>query len=74
MIYRDGMACGYVNRAGFGYTVQQGIAFGYIALDNGETPSQVVKQARFEIDVEGDMVPAAPHLKPIYPGKAYLTC
>ena len=60
-----------MNRAGFGYTVQRGLAFGYIALENGESPSDVVKNCNFEIDVAGSMVPADPYLKAILPGKTY---
>merc|ERR1719489_134675 len=69
VIYRDGQVVGYVARAGFGYTVNKTLMFGYVALrSDGEKPSDVIKKSSFEIDVMGQLVPAEPHLTAILPG------
>ena len=71
IIYKDGKIAGYVARAGFGHTVQKGLLAGYVSLDDGESPLDVVQNSRFEIEVMGVLQPATAHLNAVLPGKEY---
>ncbi|MBT4888496.1 MAG: FAD-dependent oxidoreductase [Rhodospirillales bacterium] len=62
-IFRDGEWVGYVTSGGYGSTVEQSIALGYIkpeALDEG---------AEYAVEILGNMRPAQLHLSPLYDPK-----
>lgn len=68
-IYRDGRAVGYTTSGGYGHTVGAGVALGYVT-DDGRGGRRVVESGRYEVNVSGDLVPAAVHPRAAYdPGR-----
>ncbi|MEM7201107.1 MAG: FAD-dependent oxidoreductase [Planctomycetota bacterium] len=64
-IYRDGERVGWLTSGGYGYTVGKPIGYGYVRRDSG-VDRDFVLSGRYELEVAGDMVPCAVHLRPLY--------
>jgi 4-methylaminobutanoate oxidase (formaldehyde-forming) len=65
-IYRDGIRVGWLASAGWGYTVEKNIGFGYVRdATNGVDPDFVLSGS-YELEVATERVPAAAFLKPLY--------
>ncbi len=69
-ILRDGKFAGYLTSGGYGYTLGQGIGYGYVRNAEGVT-SDYVEAGSYELVVATRKVPAKAHLGPLYdPGNA----
>ncbi|MGE3172014.1 MAG: FAD-dependent oxidoreductase [Planctomycetota bacterium] len=64
-IHRDGKRAGWLTSGGFGYTIGRPIGMGYVGAPGGVTGEEVLA-GRYELEVAGDLVPAVPHLRPLY--------
>ena len=73
VLHRDGSnIVGYIKRAGFGYTVNRHIGYGYVEIDESErvhsakeTLNKLMKSI-YEIEVMGKRVKAEPFYKALY--------
>jgi len=66
-ILRDGKAVGFVSSAAFGHTLGCPVAMGYVKRDDGHALDNAwLANARYEIDVAGERLPATLHLKAPY--------
>ena len=73
VIYKDGSkVVGYIKRAGFGYTVNRHIGYGYIEIEKADRKStskdtiQELLKSSYEIDIMGKRVVAEPLVKAAY--------
>jgi 4-methylaminobutanoate oxidase (formaldehyde-forming) len=64
-IYRDGKPVGYTTSGSYGHTVGGAIAMGYVNHPDGVTP-EFIKAGRYEININGQRVPATAHLRAPY--------
>jgi len=65
-IFRNGQRVGWLTSAGYGYTVQKSIGYGYVRdPENGVDADQVLSGA-YELEVATERVPASVSLKPLY--------
>ena len=64
-IFRDDRRCGWLTSAGWGYTVGKSIGYGYVRNEDGDDADYVLG-GRYELEVAGERVPAAPFLQPPY--------
>jgi 4-methylaminobutanoate oxidase (formaldehyde-forming) len=64
-IYRDGQRVGWLTSAGFGYTVDLSIGYGYVRNPDGVT-ADWVRAGRYELEVATERVPADVYLRPLY--------
>jgi 4-methylaminobutanoate oxidase (formaldehyde-forming) len=67
-IYRDGQRVGWLTSAGFGYTIDRSIGYGYVRDPVGVDRAHVLS-GRYELDVAGERVPAEVFLEPPYDPK-----
>ena len=56
-LYRNGIAVGYVTSAGWGYTVEKNIAYGYVKNDEG-VDDDFLQDGTYELEVACDRVAA----------------
>ncbi len=63
-IFRDGERVGWLTSAGWGYTVEKGIGYGYVRDKNG-IDLKAINEGNFELEVATVRVPAKAHLKPL---------
>lgn len=64
-IYRDGERVGWLSSAGFGYTVDRSIGYGYVRHRDGVT-TQYVLDGTYELEVATERVPCEVSLQPFY--------
>ena len=64
-IYRDDERVGWLTSGGFGYTIDRSIGLGYVRRASGVT-AQWVLAGNYELEVEGERVPAHVSLQPLY--------
>lgn len=62
LIYRDGQKVGYTTSGSYGHTVGGGIGMGYVNHAGGVN-AEFLKAGRYEINVNGKLVPATLHLR-----------
>ncbi|MEQ8653488.1 MAG: FAD-dependent oxidoreductase [Kiloniellales bacterium] len=68
-ILRNGAFAGYLTSGGFGYTLGQGIGYGYVRNEEGVTADYVLG-GTYELVVATHKVPATAHLAPLYDPEA----
>lgn len=64
-VFRDGERAGWLTSAGWGYTVQKNIGFGYVRAEERVTRDYVLT-GTYELEVATRRVPAQVHLRPLY--------
>jgi 4-methylaminobutanoate oxidase (formaldehyde-forming) len=64
-IFRDGRRVGWLTSAGFGYTVDRSIGYGYVRNPDGVT-GDWVRSGTYELEVATQRVPAEVSLQPLY--------
>ena len=64
-IYRDGERVGWLSSAGFGYTIDRSIGYGYVRHRDGVTTHYVL-DGTYELEVATERVPCAVSLQPFY--------
>jgi len=64
-IYRNGEAVGYTTSGSYGHALGAAVGLGYVKCPDGVTP-EFIRDGRYEINVSGRRVPAAPHFKAPY--------
>jgi glycine cleavage system aminomethyltransferase T/glycine/D-amino acid oxidase-like deaminating enzyme len=64
-IYRDGERVGWLSSAGFGYTIDRSIGYGYVRHPDGVT-TQYVLDGTYELEVATARVPCDVSLQPFY--------
>lgn len=62
-ILRDGEPVGYVTSGGWGYTVNQNIAYGYVRCEEGITDDYLA-QGRYELEIAREVVPCVYRASP----------
>ena len=67
-ILRDGAPVGYLTSGGYGYTLGQGIGYGYVRNSGGVTDDWLAG-GRYELVVAGETVPATLGLRPFFDPK-----
>jgi 4-methylaminobutanoate oxidase (formaldehyde-forming) len=64
-ILRDGKPAGWLSSAGWGYTVEKNIGFGYVR-NAGGVDADYILGARYELEVATERVPCTVTLEPLY--------
>jgi 4-methylaminobutanoate oxidase (formaldehyde-forming) len=64
-VYRNGQRVGWLTSAGFGYTIQRSLGYGYVRSSSGIDQGYVLA-GRYELEVAGERVPARVFLDPPY--------
>jgi 4-methylaminobutanoate oxidase (formaldehyde-forming) len=64
-IYRDGERVGWLSSAGFGYTIDRSIGYGYVRHRDGVT-TQYVLDGTYELEVATKRAPCEVSLQPFY--------
>ena len=64
-IYRDGELIGSITSGMYGHRLDASIGMGYLENPEGISDEWIL-QTNYEIEVEGQRVPAKVHLKPVY--------
>ncbi len=64
-IYRDGERVGWLSSAGFGYTIDRSIGYGYVRHADGVS-AEFVTSGRYELEVATERVPCDVSLQPFY--------
>jgi sarcosine dehydrogenase len=64
-IYRNGERVGWLSSAGWGYTVNKNIGYGYVRCVEGVS-DQWLQAGSYELEVASERVAAMLHLKPLY--------
>ncbi len=67
-LYRDGERVGYLTTAGWGYTLQKNIGFGYVHHPGGAT-RDFLRSGSYELEIATERMPATLHLQPLYDPK-----
>lgn len=65
-ILRNGNPVGYLTSAGFGYTIEKPIGYGYVRNAGDPVTDEYIRTGRYELVVAADIFPAEVHLKPLY--------
>ncbi len=64
-IHRNGERAGWLSSGGFGYTIGKPIGCGYVRNADG-VDRDFVMDGDYQLEVAGDMIPCAIHLRPLY--------
>ncbi len=64
-IFRDGERVGWLTSAGWGYTIEKGIGYGYVGNAH-KFATRTLRSASYELEVASARVPARLHLRPLY--------
>jgi len=73
-VYRDGERVGWLSSAGWGYTAETNIGFGYVRHAQG-VDAGYLASGSFELEVAGERVPCELQSGPLYdPGMTKLKC
>ncbi|GAA6150220.1 FAD-dependent oxidoreductase [Pseudooceanicola nitratireducens] len=67
-IYRNGERVGYLSSAGFGYTLNQWISYGYVRNKDGVTADYVLS-GDYKLEVATKRIPCKVHLAPLFDPK-----
>ncbi|NUP05342.1 MAG: FAD-dependent oxidoreductase [Polyangiaceae bacterium] len=67
-VLRNGERVGYLTSAGYGYTVERGIGYGYVRMP-AEASADFMTTGNYELEVAGARVPCELHTKPLYDPK-----
>jgi sarcosine dehydrogenase len=67
-IYRDGVRVGWLSSAGWGYTLNKNIGFGYVRCTDGVDRDYLLAGS-YELEVATDRVSCEIHLQPLYDPK-----
>jgi sarcosine dehydrogenase len=67
-IYRNGERVGWLSSAGFGYTLDRSIGYGYVRHPDGVT-ADFVKSGSYELEVATARIPCEVSLQPFYDAK-----
>ncbi|MTI08832.1 GcvT family protein [Curvivirga aplysinae] len=67
-IYRNGERVGWLSSAGFGYTLNKPIGFGYVRNKDG-VDADYIKSGEYELEVATNRVKASLHLAPLFDPK-----
>jgi len=65
-IYRDGKRVGWLSSAGWGYTIEANIGYGYVRDAERGVDADYVLSGNYELEVATERVPAEVYLKPLY--------
>ncbi len=65
-IFRDGRRAGWLTSAGYGYTVQKFIGYGYVRDPENGVDADSVLSGKYELEVATERVPASVFLRPLY--------
>jgi 4-methylaminobutanoate oxidase (formaldehyde-forming) len=63
-LFRDGERVGWLTSAGFGYTVDRSIGYGYVRNARG-IDEEFLRSGTYELEVATRRVPARIHLRPL---------
>ena len=73
-IYRNGERVGWLSSAGWGYTLNKNIGFGYVRCTDGVDRDYLLSGS-YELEVAADRTPCEIHLEPLYdPGMFRMKC
>ena len=73
-IYRNGERAGWLTSAGYGYTVEQAIGYGYVRHPDGVDRDYILNGS-YELEVATKRIPCEVQLKPLYdPTMAKIKC
>ena len=61
----DGARIGLLTSGGYGHTLQAAVGMGWVRHPDGVTP-ELLRQARFEIEIAGERCPAEASLRPFF--------
>ena len=64
-IYRNGERVGWLSSAGYGYTIERSIGYGYVRHPDGVTP-EFVRSGSYELEVATERFPCEVSLQPFY--------
>ncbi len=64
-IFRNGKRAGWLSSAGWGYTLQKNIGYGYVRNADG-VDADAVMSGSYELEVATERVPAKAFLRPLY--------
>ncbi|MGD9743564.1 MAG: FAD-dependent oxidoreductase [Dongiaceae bacterium] len=64
-IFRDGKQVGWLTSAGWGYTIERNIGYGYVRNAEG-VGTDYLRSGRYELEVATERLPAEIHLEPLY--------
>jgi len=67
-IYRDGQRVGWLSSAGWGYSAQCNIGFGYVRHADG-IDDHYLLSGNYQLEVAGEQFPCQLHLQPLYDPK-----
>lgn len=67
-IYRNDQLVGWLSSAGYGYTLEQNIGYGYVRSQHGVTRDYVL-EGQYSLEVATERVPCQVHLAPLYDPK-----
>ena len=67
-VYRNGERAGWLTSAGWGYTLQKDIGYGYVRNADG-VDSDFLQSGTYELEVAAERVPATLRLDPLYDPK-----
>ena len=69
-IWRDGKLAGRLTSAMFGHTVGCAVGLGYVEAGGEGVTDAYIAQAKFEIEIAGDRIPAKAALGALYDPKS----
>jgi glycine cleavage system aminomethyltransferase T len=69
IIYRDGIAVGYIMSGGYGHTLGASVGVGPVHNHGEVVTPDYIKSGRYEIDIAGERYPAKVSLRPMYDPK-----
>jgi len=64
-LYRDGERVGWLSSAGWGYTLETNIGFGYVRCENGVDRDYLLG-GHYELEVATERFACEIHLQPLY--------
>ncbi|MEM7171748.1 MAG: FAD-dependent oxidoreductase [Pseudomonadota bacterium] len=64
-LYRNGERVGWLSSAGWGYSIEKNIGYGYVRNPNG-VDGEYLSQGRYELEVAGERIPCRYQEKPLY--------
>jgi 4-methylaminobutanoate oxidase (formaldehyde-forming) len=69
VIYRDGVAVGYIMAGGYGHTLGASVGVGPVEVEGEIITNDFVMSGSYEIDIAGVRYPAKVSLRPMYDPK-----
>jgi 4-methylaminobutanoate oxidase (formaldehyde-forming) len=68
-IWRDGKMVGRITSGSYGHAVGAAVGMGYVRNGGGKVDAAFVNAGTYEIEVEGERIPATASLRPLYDPK-----